>query len=1199
MQKTLRRLSHWLGFIVLGCYVLLGAAFLGARYWVLPNIDKWRVPLQRELSLVLPVQVELGGIEAEWRGRNPRISVRNAILRDDSGRELLRIPTLEAIVAWHSLFSGTPHFLTLQADGVALSLRRDRHDRISLVGYELESSNGRAEQNDSALLHWLAGQGDVRLTNARIAWHDERRGAPPLELHDVALSFSAGERTHEFAIHARPPVSLGSAFLLQGRVHTTGVQTASLSLQDISGLFHVSVEDMWPAAWAPWMDVHSVLEEGRVSWQGWQQFSNGRPARHVSQITVDGALWRPDTKTGVRADSARVYVAGDWAALQEILPEAEISPAAIQAGQPADIRVALQMQGLNVQVDGVFEQPLHFDEVALAVGVRRDPVAGLQLAVDQAQVRNVDMDLAFQGSWHQHGAGAAGVIDLDGRFERAELSAIVRYLPAIVDDDARQWLRYGLLAGRLVHAPLKLQGDLEQFPFGDQPESGNFIVGGPVQGAVIDYAPASAVGQPGWPRLENLEGHAQLHRVDLTIQADSMQMRPGGQTIDLRDVNARISNIERDSVLTVEGIGRAPAASYLALLRESPLNRLLDNVFEGANGEGEWEVPISLTIPLLDTASTQVQGDVVFDKGGLHLAGGVPALSGLQGRITFTEELLQADGLKGRVLGGPVSISGGLGKEQKGLNFAGTFSAEALNKHLGGQLSEILTGTAPYRLDLQRNTAGAYGMQLESSLEGLAIHLPAPLSKQASSKQPLRVEWSPSVGERPATLNVSMGELVASFLHRPAASQKAGFFYAGAVGLGNKAEPPADGLAMDIKVPEIDFDAWRQRATAGGKNNSDTVTAIFPKLRDLRLQVEKAHLLGTDLDRLTFTARRPEGNRWRVDISSTETAGTLFWQERQGRVEGEIEAHFERLALGASSDKSNEKSQDDDTAFDFDDEIDIPAIRLKVDRLRLYGRDLGALSVVGLNESQGRIWRLQQLELSNQYGSLHGAGVWRLQGPQRGLTIDARAMFDDLGAYLEQAGFTDLMEGGHGQIQGVVEWRQVPWQFERSGLQGDLNVDLAKGRFVNVGSRSARLLELLSLQSVQRLASLNWNPAGLLKQGFPFDTLQGHIKLENGILHSENYRVAGPVAAIFIAGDVDLPRETLDLYAAVVPNLDVSGAAIAAGIAVNPVVGVGAFITQWLLKDPMSRAMTVEYRVKGDFDSPDIAVIDTGEQKSR
>ena len=55
----------------------------------------------------------------------------------------------------------------------------------------------------------------------------------------------------------------------------------------------------------------------------------------------------------------------------------------------------------------------------------------------------------------------------------------------------------------------------------------------------------------------------------------------------------------------------------------------------------------------------------------------------------------------------------------------------------------------------------------------------------------------------------------------------------------------------------------------------------------------------------------------------------------------------------------------------------------------------------------------------------------------------------------------------------------------------------------------------------------------------------------------------------------------------VVPNLDMSGASVAAGI-INPIVGVGAFLTQWLLKAPLSKAMTVHYDVSGTWADPQL-----------
>jgi uncharacterized protein YhdP len=45
-------------------------------------------------------------------------------------------------------------------------------------------------------------------------------------------------------------------------------------------------------------------------------------------------------------------------------------------------------------------------------------------------------------------------------------------------------------------------------------------------------------------------------------------------------------------------------------------------------------------------------------------------------------------------------------------------------------------------------------------------------------------------------------------------------------------------------------------------------------------------------------------------------------------------------------------------------------------------------------------------------------------------------------------------------------------------------------------------------------------------------------------------------------------------------------------LAVNPLIGLGAFVTQWLLKQPLARAMTMEYAVTGSWDDPRIEPID-------
>ena len=949
-----------------------------------------------------------------------------------------------------------------------------------------------------------------------------------------------------------------------------------------------------------------------MSWSAWQQVDQGTLTRHVSQAEVHDGRWQVGD-TRVEAERAFVHVEAAWSALQNVgawapetssdpkaSPERGISsepePASEQVASDA-VRIATRLEGLSVTARTLFEQSFAFDDLAWAGEFLFDPATGLRVVLDKAQVRNADMDLELQGSWQQEGGGKGGVADLSGRFLRAELAAIARYLPNIVDEDARRWLREGLLAGRLIHAPLLVKGDLAHFPFGEEPKRGEFFVGGLVRGAIIDYAPAKGAEERGWPRIEALNGHAELHKVDLRIRADTMEMRPSEDArIDLHSVMARIPDIEKDAVLSVQGTGAGEGEAFLALITESPLDELLDGLFSTARGTGRWEVPISLTIPLTETADTQVAGSVIFHDGGLQLNTSIPALSQLNGRIDFTESALSAHDLKGRAVGGPVTISGSLAQDGAGLTFAGRLDAEALDPYLEAPIKALISGTTAYQLGVRRNVEGNFGLRFEAPLEGLALRLPPPLAKSAKQRVQLEIGWDPGKQKGTSILNVQLGGLNAQFLHDSNnAKRKRPFFHAGAISLNGKAAPPDTGMVVDMVVPRIDIDAWRELAEdlmAG----SEKPAGIFPKLRDLRLQSETAQALGVELDHLTFTARRPDDDRWRVDVSSTQTAGTLFWQAREGRIQGRVDAQFERLALGEPAKNPLVQDSDEEPSSSPDkseDELHIPAIQLKVDRLRLYGRDIGSVSVEGVNDVSGRSWKLSQLQIQSPHAVLHGNGVWQLEGARRGLIIHANAMFDDLGAYLAQLGFPDLIENGHGDIEGHIEWRGIPTRFDRGELYGDLDVNLAKGRLVNLGSRSGRLLELLSLQSVQRLARLDWNPAGLMKQGFPFDTVLGNLQLDAGVLQSENYRVTSPVATIVMAGDVNLVDEALDLHAVVIPSFDVSGAAIAAGIAVNPIVGVGAFLTQWLLKHPLSKAMTVEYQVKGSFDEPQLVEIET------
>jgi len=98
------------------------------------------------------------------------------------------------------------------------------------------------------------------------------------------------------------------------------------------------------------------------------------------------------------------------------------------------------------------------------------------------------------------------------------------------------------------------------------------------------------------------------------------------------------------------------------------------------------------------------------------------------------------------------------------------------------------------------------------------------------------------------------------------------------------------------------------------------------------------------------------------------------------------------------------------------------------------------------------------------------------------------------------------------------------------------------------------------------------------------------------VAHTSNLRMVGLQAAVLMEGQADLAAETQDLRVLVVPELNVGGASLAYA-AINPAIGLGTFLAQWLLRKPMAAAGTEEFHVTGMWDAPKVDRIEKSERK--
>ncbi len=1176
---------------VLTVYGVVAIGLLGVRYWVLPRVDQWRPQIEAYASQALGARVTIGAIQANWQGLNPRLELASVQVYDDQPQPVLTLPSVSAVLAWRSLLTLSPKLVRLRVEQPELTLRRDADNRLWVAGQgiDLNAGDHQSDLNHPAL-RWLTAQREVLIHGARIRWQDELRQAPELVLSNVDFLVRNGSLSHRFALRADGDPALARKLDLRGEFNRSLFSGNAASPANWSGQIYAALDDAEPLAWAPWMPPPAI--KGRVTARAWLQLDHGKFTTLTADVAARGVDWAAAADgPAVRGGYAQARIEGT----PGDFIDSERVPLARSAGA-ANLAVNGRIEQLRVTLPGIFEQPeLAANEVVLDAGIKGVDARDWFLDVSQLRVTNDDLDVRLQGQWRKEGKSAAGSVDMRGTLVRGAMNAIHRYLPLEVNADAREWLATGLPAGQMESAAITLKGDLDEFPFGAAGSTGEFVIAGAYTGARVDYAPARR-DRKAWPMVQNLSGNFRVDKVGLVLDS------PGGgvfqtgpdQTVTLGAVTASIPDMEHQAELTVVGETSGTVPAYLALAGSSPLGQLLDGALDEARGTGNWRMPLKLKVPLMNTDDTQVEGKIQFADNTFTFMPEMPLLSQMHGDLDFSEKGVHTKEIRAQFLGGPVKISGSLTQPNDALRFEGVLAGAGLTQISNVPAMARFSGRTAYKGKVGYQRGGSVELSLDSDLAGLAIDMPAPVGKPAASSRPLKLQWGAAQdrgnkGRR--WLTASLGDNINALFERDPADAAPSYFARGALGIERPASLPDRGLSLNASLPQLDMDAWEAVSdgfSAPAAKGRPAPRPLLPPAERVSLATGMLRTSGYTLNDLTLYATRPAPAQWRVDIESRQAAGSLSWREASGAIAGQITARLKHLALGGADD-SNEA---DKALSSGNDLSDIPAIDLQAKEFRLYGKNLGELELLGTNLERGRQWRLDKLSITNDAAALNATGAWRLEGPDRGLTVDATAKFENVGSFMDRIGLEHVVSGGSGGIKAKVTWRNLPWTHNIADVIGDAEITLDKGRFMHVNSRTARLLELLSLQSLQRLARLDVNPTNLLRDGFPFDTVRGQVKLADGSLRTEGYKINGPVAAIVLAGDVNIVLERWNLKAVVIPNLDASGAAMVTALAVNPLIGLGAFVTQWLLKQPLARAMTMEYAVTGSWDDPQIDPID-------
>lgn len=780
-----------------------------------------------------------------------------------------------------------------------------------------------------------------------------------------------------------------------------------------------------------------------------------------------------------------------------------------------------------------------------------------EVRIEKLEFAGPDAAGSANGRYDYTGNGP-GIIDLQARVDRANGTAVWRYMPHAVNAEARAWLRRAIVAGRGSEGRLVLKGDLRDFPFRD-PAKGIFKVTAKATDAKIDYA-------DGWPVIEGISADMQFG-VGMQIQASKGRIL--GATIS--STRVELPDFEsREERLLVRGLAHGPTSEFLAFIDKSPVAEAIDHFTDGMKASGDGSLDLKLDLPLRHLKDTKVAGDYRFVNNQIHILPALPALTQVNGRLQITENSIQGQDIAGRAFGGGFKVQIRSAGDRVAVQAAGMAQATEVGRHFGWPLLNYLSGSTNWKADIAVRKRQVK-VVVDSDLQGVSSPLPDPLNKTAAVALPLRVEVSNGEMQR-EQFRVTVGRIAQGLIVNRAGGLERGVLAVGGADL----RLPDAGLAIRVATPRIDADAWRNYlgGTGGGGAGNGDATA---SLAGLSLKAQSLRLFGRDFSQVDATLR-PRDNGWQIGLNTREAVGDILWRSAG---EGAVEGTFRRLQVQPAAEASEANVSVINS---------LPAMTLSVEDFLLGDKSLGHLELKARNEKGA--WRLEQLSLQNPDGSLAGRGIWNNQGRHQ-TRLDFELVARDVGKLLDRLGYVEVIKRGSARMAGNIQWQGPLTALHYPSMNGQMTIEAGKGQFNKLEPGVGKLLGLISLQAIPRRLSLDFRD--IFSDGLAFDSIDGKLAIQGGVMRTvEPLHIAGPAAQVEIEGSSDLQKETEDLRVLVRPEIG-GLAAVGTAALFHPITGAAALLANTVLQKPLNRLFSYRYRVTGTWSDP--LVSKTGETR--
>lgn len=1311
-NPTLRRAGSVLFWLLVVVYVPFCLALLAVKWLVLPEIDRYRPEIQQFLQQQTGAPIEIGRIQAQWRGWGPQLTVDQVQLRTPNGESGFHAESLRMEWSLPSILAFNPRLNNLEVLSPTLRVVRNAQGVFEVAGIPWVDDGSQGNPG----IDWLLEQKRVLLSRGVLNWQDNMEQFPAAQALEVELLMKNGLSRHQAGLIfklpalAQTPVhaslnfktpllkrNLGDLKKWKGTFFMSAVVDQAEPIESVFKTFDLDV-DMTQPQGRLWVDFEGGLVQRSLLDARVAKLRFDNPAADAApfdmtntsalvEIVGEHLLFAPSaisirrltgqiagqkqfgpTDLSVRKNALNEGF--EWGVQAQKLDAAQAKAIVMELGphlgqQDRLERVkAFEFSGLVKQLDvswrtggdkpfsdsQAFNSDIDFTNLTVlyrdsspqsngkttgfrnvsgtfkgsnsqgkwtlmgrnvefalpeifAVDVLKfNELAGqgawenvfatdlpVEVSIDKMLARNADLQVDVAGSY-EFRREEPDVINLKGNLPMANVAQVANYLPLIVGSSARTWLTENLKAGVASNGEFEMSGRLSDFPFDDPKSKGVFRIEVPFENGELTYA-------PGWPRIQQVNGKATFNGKRMLIQADSAE----SLGVQLTNVEARIDNLDAwDPLLEITGKGRGDLANMVAFVNQSPVREILNEALINAQVDGPANLDLQLGIPIADPQKTQAKGELTLKGNSIRVVRGMPMVSNVDGVIQFSNKGLFINQLQGQALGGPVTVKGNTdaaGRMEIRAN--GVARVQGLAQYLNPLIEPYLAGTTPYSVVVATRENGM-AVDVSSQLQGLEVKLPSPFAKKADARLPFKLSQTGNAqGDRWV---IDLGAD-----NKPVAQVRATVLDDGGqpgidslqFAVGAPLAAPIAGIQGDIRVPVIDVDTWRTivnditsaSGNAGlmgelmGDPASDNALKLKVAIRTDRLDVGSKSFEGVSV------AARTVEKRWQFDVKAKGVDGYLSWVSDKQRPDGAVLARFKTLVIPKTLDSDMRDLVEEPASS-------IPALDVQVDNFTLNDITLGKLKLIAVNqtrEEQARAtlgqhpkeWKLEELRIENPESLTQAKGVWQYGNNLKNqrTDIELNQTVKNAGGLLTRLGMADVFRGGEGTLVGRLRWNDAPTNIDYGSLSGQFKLKSSKGQFLKADPGVAKLLGVLSLQSIPRRFALDFKD--VFSEGFAYDTMDADVVLKEGIATTRNFKMTGPSATVLMDGNIDLESETQNLNVVVLPDLNPAGGSlIYSVIAANPAVGIASLIADFVLKDPLAKIFSFQYQVSGPWAAP-------------